>query len=77
VITVPSRSSDGTPRIVAALDCPVTTPASDINYVVTEHGVAHLTGRTGSERTAALVAVAHPDDRADLLHGCHRQRNVA
>ncbi len=77
VITVPSRTSDGRPRIVAALDCPVTTPASDIDYVVTEHGVAHLTGRTGAERATALVAVAHPDDRADLLHGHHRQRNVA
>lgn len=77
VITVPSRTSDGRPRIVTALDCPVTTPASDIDYVVTEHGVAHLTGRTGAERTAALVAVAHPDDRANLLHGHHRQRNVA
>jgi 4-hydroxybutyrate CoA-transferase len=77
VITVPSRTSDGRPRIVTALDCPVTTPASDIDYVVTEHGVAHLTGRTGAERAAALVAVAHPDDRTDLLDGHHRQRNVA
>jgi 4-hydroxybutyrate CoA-transferase len=67
VITLPSRTSDCEPRIVSALDCPVTTPASDVDYVVTEHGVAELTGRTGAERAVALIGVAHPDDRAALL----------
>ena len=67
VISLPARAGDAMPRIVPRLDCPVTTPGSDVDLVVTEYGVAHLTGRTASQRAAALVAVAHPYDRPGLL----------
>ncbi len=33
---------------------------------MTEHGIAYLRGRTVRERTRELIAVAHPDFRADL-----------
>lgn len=36
---------------------------NDVDYVVTEYGVARLTGRTLSERVNNLIAVAHPDFR--------------
>ncbi len=39
---------------------------SNVDNVVTEHGIARLRGRTVRERTGALIAVAHPDFRADL-----------
>ncbi|MFN8104521.1 MAG: acetyl-CoA hydrolase/transferase C-terminal domain-containing protein [Acidimicrobiia bacterium] len=59
--TRPARS-----RIVAKLSGPTTTPASRVHYVVTEHGVAELAGRTLDQRAAALVAIADPAFRCDL-----------
>ena len=44
----------------------VTLHRSHVDHVVTEHGVARLRGRTVRERTLALIAVAHPDFRAEL-----------
>jgi acyl-CoA hydrolase len=69
VLALPSRSRDGHSRIVPQLppDHLVTTSGGDLDYVVTEHGVAELTGRSAEHRATALVAVAHPDDRAGLL----------
>jgi 4-hydroxybutyrate CoA-transferase len=43
-----------------------TLAGSDLDYVVTEHGVAHLTGLTAAERAEALILVADPQDRAAL-----------
>ena len=67
VIALPSRQASGAPRIVAALSGPVTIEAEDADTVVTEHGVAELRGVSGDERAQRLIAIAHPDDRADLL----------
>jgi acyl-CoA hydrolase len=44
----------------------VTLHRSNVDHVVTEHGVARLRGKTVRERVHELVAVAHPDFRADL-----------
>ncbi len=70
VIALPARTSLGASRIVARLDADaaVTTPANDVDYVVTEYGVARLAGRTLGERARALTAVSHPDDRTLLAH---------
>jgi acyl-CoA hydrolase len=45
----------------------VVTTRADVHYVVTEHGVASLFGRSLRERADALISIAHPDFRADLL----------
>jgi acyl-CoA hydrolase len=37
-----------------------------VDYVITEYGIAHLRGRTVSERVRTLIAIAHPDFRKDL-----------
>ena len=44
----------------------VTTPRSDVMYVVTEFGVVNLKGKSVPERAAALIGLAHPDFREGL-----------
>lgn len=44
----------------------VTLHRSNVDIVVTEHGIAHLRGRTVRERVRELIAIAHPNFRADL-----------
>jgi len=44
----------------------VTTPRSDIMYVVTEYGMTNLKGKSVSERARALIGLAHPDYREGL-----------
>ncbi|MEX0749322.1 MAG: acetyl-CoA hydrolase/transferase C-terminal domain-containing protein [Dehalococcoidia bacterium] len=71
VIAVPSSSAvDGQrySRIVPELPpgTAVTVPRTFVDYVVTEHGIAHLGGKTVRERAAELVSVAHPDFRGEL-----------
>ena len=45
----------------------VVTSRGDVHYVVTEYGVADLWGRNIRERATALISIAHPDHRAELL----------
>jgi acyl-CoA hydrolase len=44
----------------------VTVPRTLVQYVVTEHGIADLRGRTQRQRAEALIEVAHPDHRPAL-----------
>ncbi len=44
----------------------VTTPRTDVMYVVTEYGVANLKGKSAPERARALIRLAHPDFRESL-----------
>ena len=55
-------------KIVPLLDegAAVTTSRNDIDYVVTEYGIAKLSGRTLKERAKALIEIAHPDFREGL-----------
>ncbi|MCY1195018.1 Butanoate coenzyme A-transferase [compost metagenome] len=68
IIALPSTARGGTvSRIVCSLNGPVTTPRSDVQYVVTEWGVACLRGRSLTDRIQAMVAIAHPDHRDALI----------
>ena len=53
-------------KIVPRLSGPVTTPRTDVHYVVTENGVANLKGLSSTERAQALIALAHPNFRDGL-----------
>ena len=55
-------------RIVPALPAgtPVTVPRTFVDYVVTEHGIAELRGKSVRQRAAALIEVAHPEFRDEL-----------
>ena len=44
----------------------VTVPETDVSYVVTEHGVVNLKGKSSWERAKSLISIAHPDFRAGL-----------
>lgn len=44
----------------------VTTPRSDVMYVVTEYGITNLKGKSVADRARSLIALAHPDFREEL-----------
>ncbi len=44
----------------------VTTPRTDVQFIVTEYGVADLRGQSISERAKALIKIAHPQFRDEL-----------
>lgn len=74
-IVLPSTAKEGTvSRIVPTLTpgTHVTTGKNDVNYVVTEYGVAQLRGKTAHQRAEALIAIAHPDFRAELRQAARK-----
>jgi acyl-CoA hydrolase len=76
-IVLPSTAKDGSiSRIVPTLSpgTHVTTSKNDVNYVVTEYGVAQLRGKTGRQRAEALIGIAHPDFRAGLRAAAHAMK---
>jgi len=53
----------------------VVTTRADVKYVVTEYGVAYLHGKNLQERTKALINIAHPKFRPDLIKEA-KERNL-
>ena len=45
----------------------VTTSKNDVDHIVTEYGIAHLYGKSLSARAKALIDIAHPAFREELL----------
>lgn len=69
IIALPSTAAKGTiSKIVFALDegSTVTTSRNDVDYIVTEYGIAKLKGKTLRERAKALIEISHPDFRESL-----------
>ena len=70
IIALPSTAKGGTlSRIQPVLEAGagVVTSRGDVHYVVTEYGVADLWGKNIRERATALVEIAHPDFRTELM----------
>ncbi len=69
IITLHSTTSSGKSRIVSTLTpgAGVVTTRGAVHYIVTEYGVAYLHGKSVQERALALISIAHPDVRAQLL----------
>ena len=70
IIAMPSTAAKGTvSRIVPIIDegAAVTTSRNDVQYIVTEYGIANLKGKTLKERGRALINIAHPDFREHLI----------
>ncbi|MFW5696611.1 MAG: acetyl-CoA hydrolase/transferase family protein [Phototrophicaceae bacterium] len=55
----------------------VVTTRYDVHYIATEYGVAELWGRKISERVQAIISVAHPDFREDLLAYAREQNYIS
>lgn len=68
IVTPSTAKGDTISRIVPTLKpgAHVSTSKNDVNYVVTEYGVAQLRGKTNKERCEALIAIAHPKFREEL-----------
>lgn len=76
-IAMPSTAKNGQiSRIVIRLapGAVVTTGKNDVDYIVTEYGIAKLRGRTRSERARALIQIAHPQFREALMEEAKRLR---
>ena len=52
----------------------VSTCKNDINYVVTEYGVAQLRGKSAGQRARELIGIAHPDFPGELTEQAGRMK---
>jgi acyl-CoA hydrolase/GNAT superfamily N-acetyltransferase len=69
IFAIPSRNRNGEPNIrVSVEEFPNQFSLREsIDMVVSEHGVASLKGYTIRQRAQALIDIAHPDDRPELI----------
>ncbi|MCS6903026.1 MAG: GNAT family N-acetyltransferase [Candidatus Bipolaricaulota bacterium] len=70
ILALPSTANNATvSRIVPLLQegAGATLNRGDVHYVVTEYGIAYLHGKNIRERAMALIAIAHPDFRPQLI----------
>jgi 4-hydroxybutyrate CoA-transferase len=77
IIALPSTAKNGTvSRIAPMLDpgAGVVTSRADVHYVVTEHGIAFLHGKTLRERAEALISIADPKFRESLIEFAFQAR---
>lgn len=63
-----TANNDKESRIVSLFNNTIVTiPREDVRWVVTEFGIANLFGKSIQERALALISIAHPDFREQLL----------
>jgi len=75
IIALPSTAKNGTISRITPMLAPgagVVTSRADVHYVVTEHGIAYLHGKSLRERAAALIGVADPRFRDELYEAAGR-----
>jgi acyl-CoA hydrolase len=73
IIALPSTAKGGKISRISAMLNPasgVVTSRADVHYVVTEYGIAQLSGKTLKERAKALISIAHPDFRTEIASQC-------
>ncbi len=79
IIAMRSTAKNGTvSRVAAVLDAGagVVTSRGDVHYVATEYGVVDLWGKNIRQRALALIEIAHPDHRSDLLVAAKQRKYV-
>jgi acyl-CoA hydrolase/GNAT superfamily N-acetyltransferase len=79
IIALPSTAKNGTvSRIVPFLSegAGVATTRGDVDFVVTEYGIAALQGKGIYQRVMELAQIAHPDFRAELIDTAKKRRYI-
>ncbi|HHO75524.1 MAG TPA: GNAT family N-acetyltransferase [Deltaproteobacteria bacterium] len=79
IMTLPSTTDDGKTSRIVPFHSPgsgVVVTRGDIHYVVTEYGAAYIHGKSIRERAMALINIAHPEFREELLEAAKRQGYV-
>jgi acyl-CoA hydrolase len=78
IIAMSSRTKSGASRIVNTLKpgAGVVTTRAHVHYIVSEHGIADLYGKTLHERAKALINIAHPEDRETLSRAWRQNTNA-
>ncbi len=61
-------------RVVSRLgaEAVITTPRMDTHYLVSEHGVVNLKGKSTRDRALEIIGIAHPQFRDDLIREAER-----
>jgi acyl-CoA hydrolase/RimJ/RimL family protein N-acetyltransferase len=80
IVALESTASDGAAsKVVSSLSsgAEVVATSREVHYVVTEYGVAYLSGKSLQERAMALISIAHPDFREHLLKEAIRMNLVS
>lgn len=79
IVVLPSRSLRGRSNVVFALPpgTGVSITRADAQYVVTEYGTAYLYGKSIRERCLALIGIAHPEFRRELLEEAKKYHYVS
>jgi acyl-CoA hydrolase len=69
IIALPAMTNKGVSRITSMLKpgAGVVTTRAHVHYIVTEFGVAEMWGRSIQERAKAMINIAHPDHREQLM----------
>jgi 4-hydroxybutyrate CoA-transferase len=70
IIVINSTAQGGTKSKIVPFfgeGTPITCGRAEVDYIVTEHGIAHIKGKTLRNRARELVNVAHPDFRGQLV----------
>ncbi|MBN2156754.1 MAG: GNAT family N-acetyltransferase [Candidatus Lokiarchaeota archaeon] len=76
IIVIPSTTSDGEKSRIVPIISRSTIPASDVHYIITEYGIARLTGKPIRQRAIQLIAIAHPKFRKSLLQQAKKMHFV-
>ena len=79
IIALRSTAKNGAvSRIVPVLEAGagVVTSRGDVHYIATEYGIVDLWGKNIRQRALALIEIAHPDHRADLLAAAKQRKYV-
>lgn len=78
IVALRALTRKGQSKIVFELKpgAKVSISRNDVDTVVTEYGIAHLKGKTVSERTQALASIAHPQFRDELITQAKNARYI-
>lgn len=79
IIAMRSTAKNGAvSRIVPAFEAGagVVTSRGDVHYIATEYGIVDLWGKNIRQRALALIEIAHPDHRGDLLAAAKQRKYV-